>query len=415
MKISPKAWPWIVLSGYALLLAVVSGLAFFCFPLFYTSITESLGIPRAQFSIVNAFSSIASGISSLIIIKLVKVVKPRIIAFVGGIAAAVAYLVLGLANGIFTVYMMGVLQGIAIIIAGMAMLQIGLLPWFEKKMGTAIGIAGTTVGLGTMLFSPMIGNLISHLGWRQTCFICAGIILVAAVIAFVFLIRDDPYAMGVLPYGLDTDAARAPDGDGVRIVSGTPIREALRSPKFYLMFFGIFLVGFSFHILSLDQSAMIQDKGFTLEQASYCLSVFAASNLINKFIVGAIQDRFGFRALCAYCAVGAIGAALCLLLGRSYAAMICFSALLGVWAPIIALYGMFSGDHLFGPKERVLWIILGQLGYSIGAFIGPLAASRIYAQAGSYTLRVYSLLISATLFFVLCMTLYSRRRKYRVK
>src|SRR3954471_19160295 len=49
--------------------------------------------------------------------------------------------------------------------------------YFEKRRSLATGITVCGAGVGTFLFSNIIGQLIVHFGWRQVFLIYAGLVL----------------------------------------------------------------------------------------------------------------------------------------------------------------------------------------------------------------------------------------------
>ena len=54
--------------------------------------------------------------------------------------------------------------------------------WFDKKRGIATGITMAGSGVGSFVFPPLVGMLISKYDWRFAMSICACIILQCAVL-----------------------------------------------------------------------------------------------------------------------------------------------------------------------------------------------------------------------------------------
>ena len=67
----------------------------------------------------------------------------------------------------------------------------------------SIEISG--IGLGGFILSPVIANLITNFGWRQTYFIMGLVTLVIGLPIVLFVIKKTPEEVGLEPYGADED------------------------------------------------------------------------------------------------------------------------------------------------------------------------------------------------------------------
>ena len=74
--------------------------------------------------------------------------------------------------------------------------------WFVRRRGLALGAVAAGVGLGTMVFSPLVHLLLSSYGWRSAL-IVLGIVLGAMVVAGASLMLHGPEKKGLKPYGAE--------------------------------------------------------------------------------------------------------------------------------------------------------------------------------------------------------------------
>ena len=84
--------------------------------------------------------------------------------------------------------------------------------WFVKKIGLAMGAKFAIIGLTGAVSVPIISWLISTIGWRITCLIWAGILVLGIPLILLFVKNRRPEHYGIRP-------------DGDRIAT-KPVREA---------------------------------------------------------------------------------------------------------------------------------------------------------------------------------------------
>jgi MFS family permease len=73
--------------------------------------------------------------------------------------------------------------------------------WFERKRGTANGLAGVGIGLGVFILVPLIQYLISSRGWQFAFLIFSLLILAIPLPLNALFLKHRPQEMGLLPDG----------------------------------------------------------------------------------------------------------------------------------------------------------------------------------------------------------------------
>ena len=169
--------------------------------------------------------------------------------------------------------------------------------WFNRKRGRAIGVLniGNGVGFSGPLFTAM---LIAALGWRGALGAMAAIITTVGV-SLSFLIRERPE-----PYGMFQDGEE-PGKDGgdvaggsvrrARSNSGMEVRDALRTPAFYLLVLSQALQGFAHSSWNSLQIPHFKANGFSLAGLGLLLSTYGAAQVVLRPVMGWMGDRFGRR------------------------------------------------------------------------------------------------------------------------
>ena len=151
-------------------------------------------------------------------------------------------IVIGLMNSVAGWYVGAVLNGIGLSFICYMLIPIVINNWFHASMGLAAGIAMSCSGLGGAIFAPIVGALIESYSWTTAIMITGAIGAVISILAAALLLRTRPEDKGLLPYGYKegVEAAAAAEADH----KGLSVKDALRSPYFYIIILSIMLIYF---------------------------------------------------------------------------------------------------------------------------------------------------------------------------
>ena len=213
--------------------------------------------------------------------------------------------------------------------------------WWVRRRGFVTGISGVAYSLlGLGAFPNLIHALIPRFGWRTTYpLLGAALIVLMAPSGYLFF-RRRPEVYGLLPDN------GPPAREGVRPSADEEswtVREALRSPPFWVASVGLALLallvtGLFFHMVSI-----FEDNGLPpAVAASVYLPISVATALVNLG-GGYLADRLPVRWLLATA-----------LLGQS-AVLVMAQFLQG--AAMASLYGVLLGvtSGLMGVVSSVIW------------------------------------------------------------
>ncbi|MDG2244566.1 MAG: MFS transporter [Rhodospirillaceae bacterium] len=283
---------WVVLGGLCLAYAASNGILLSALPLFYPSLIDEFGWTESQVTQPAALSFLATAIFSLFVGFLVDKFKPRVLMVAG---STVYVCVLVVLSSITTLTQMSALYvGISV-----ALSLNGILPsmviasrWFAKYRGVAVGILLMSSSLGGAIMPPIIAPVIEVEGWRAACMAVAGIGLFMMVLPCIFLVRNDP-----------SEAQSVPDGRGFEMdesqpevkgkLSGISVRDAMKSPMFYLLAFATGVMWFCITGVVQHQSIyLVRDVGIPLKDFSNALVLYFVSSVIGKFLFGWLSDHF---------------------------------------------------------------------------------------------------------------------------
>ena len=255
-------------------------------------VTQEFGWSRAEFQAAILFSSGLGALTSPFVGWLNDRFGPRRVALPA---------MLGLGFGfILASQMQGQLWMLFLAYGAMAMLGAGTIPvtWtraiatsFFKRRGLALGLALTGTGICASLAPHYTVWLTEQFGWRGAYIGLALIPVVFAWPVLFFLFRP-----------MDNTAAEAtPEAAALEI--GLSLPEAVRGYHFWVLLFSILFAYMGFSGIGPNLLPSITDDGFSREQGATIQSVFGASIIIGRVVVGYLIDRFWAPGIAAFCLV----------------------------------------------------------------------------------------------------------------
>jgi OFA family oxalate/formate antiporter-like MFS transporter len=308
---------------------------------------------------------------------------PRRMVLIGGVFAALGWVVNSFASSLEVLYLGAILAGIgAGIVYGTCVGN--ALKWFAGKRGLAAGLTAGGFGAGAALTIIPLSNMVKTSGWQET-FLVFGLLQGAVVvIASLFLV---------------TPPATAPkESRPIKVLQGnhdyTP-GETLRSPIFWVMYVMFTLVA-ACGLMAVAQLGPIAkdfgiDKtpvtilGITGATLTYTLSL---NNLVNGFtrpFLGWISDNIG-RELTLFIAflLEGIGIFALMQYGHSPVAFVLLAAVVFfAWGEIFSIFPATTRDQ-FGQKYATTNYGMLYTAKGTGALLVPLA-SVLTAMTGSWT------------------------------
>ena len=391
------AW-WIMIVSAAIYAASV-GIIVSCAGLLYRAVAQDFGVGVSDISLYTSIMYLTVTVFLPFSGKIINKFDIRYILAVAGIINALAFGLMGTYNAAWQFYISGFALGI-----GSTFLIYGTIPllmnnWFKAKGATALGIAMAFMGIGGAIFAQITGYLIESIGWRST-YMTLGVIVALFIIPLsLIVIRTKPEKLGMKPYG----AEEVSEDNHVKeeVVTGVTKARAIKTPAFYfiLLFTGLFGLASTvgFHVPNYVQSV-----GFSAAMAATGVTCVTIGQTGGKFLLGAINDRFGIKvALTVGIGSGVIGVIL-LLISSNLGLAILFAGAL--------LFGIgFSGSTLLPPI--VIREVFGGMDYAsiyttimssstLGVAFGTTLFSFIFDTTGSY----YTVFILVIILFVIAIS-----------
>lgn len=256
--------------------------------------------------------------------------------------------------------------------------------WFLRRRGLASGLAVSGIGVGTLLVPPLAAELIGLWGWRAAYLALAALVAVAGCAAALW-VENSPQDHGLQP---DGEAAPPIVAMTPSTPTGVPVRAAIRSKAFALLYLASMAGAFGVFVPFVHLVPYALDRGIASGQAVLLLGMVGVGSTAGRFLLGTLADRLG-RRVSLGAMYGGMGASLALwaACGQFWPLTLfalVFGAFYGGWVALMPAVVMdyFGGRHVSG--------IIGALYTSVafGTLIGPVAAGYAYDISGSYLLPI---------------------------
>lgn len=330
-------------------------------------------------------------------------IGPRRVVLTGGVVLSLALVADGAIVQPWHLFVtFGGLTAAGVALAGWVPAVVLVQGWFPERIGLALGIAGSGIGVGIFVVVPLCQILIDALGWRWA-FRIVGLLVIAWVVpATLVLVRNAP-ARPVAPPAaegpLRRDDARDPT-----------LARVLHTPLFWLLATAQVLGNFCTQMLLVHQAAFLVDHRMPAIVAASVVSVVGVTSIVGKTGGGWLSDSIGREVVYTLgmtLIVTSVGVLGLIALAPAVLLAYLYGALIGMGYSVTAsLMPAVAADRFHGRHFGSIFGAL-QLTNAIGGSTGPWLAGRIFDTTGSYA-AAFALAVVAAL--VAVAALWAARR-----
>lgn len=268
-------------------------------------------------------------------------------------------------------------------VAGLGLWPLGFLqavtPWFDRKLGFALGCANAGIGFGsTLLPMLVIGPMIAAYGWRHALLALAALVLFVSWPVVALCLRE--------PSAGDIAAVKQ---RAAKKAFGMPFQEAMREPTFWMLNVAFFMLGLTATSLVSQQVPLLREAGWTAAATTQLQVTFGFGLLFARIAVGFVIDHiFAPRVMMAVSVGGAVA---CILYAiypdAAYVSALLIGFLLGAEFDVLAfLIKRYYGNVAYG---RIYGVIFGVFYLGSGLGISGLAWIRQSSADQSYDNGLY--------------------------
>ncbi len=361
--------------GYLVVVALVLtsfgplSLGLSCAGIFYTSVSEHLGVGTGTLSYYTSLLWGASLVTLPILGKAFSRLDSRVCVGSAIILAAVDFVWLSQIQALWQFFAAALVMGVSVTMLLFLAPSTLINRWFAKRAGFYIGIVMAFTGVGGVIWSSVGGILIEAIGWSSTYLVFAALALATLPTGILF-IADSPEKKGLLPHGADPAAAAAmatqaaagaqaasentPPNLAPASEQGMGAKAAFKTRTFPLLLVMCFSLNFNMYVYFMIPSYVnLSELGILMPLlGATASSVAMAGQTISKIVLGYVGDRFPYLGTAVGVSLGVVGVAL-LAVGGTSAAIIyvaaftygCYYGVTNVMMPILTRHSFGNRDY----------------------------------------------------------------------
>jgi sugar phosphate permease len=385
----PLFYGWYVVAAGLVCYGLGISPAYYSWGFFAPEVVEELGLSRAQVGdVFGIFTLVFSIVAPLVGLALDRFgVRATVTA--GAVVAALGFWLTSRAETLAQLYWSyAVIGGIGIGFSTILPAQTLPVNWFARYRARATAIilvGGSLVGAAV---TPLDELVLRHWSWREGWLVIAGVSLVVAAVAALF-IRNRPEDLGLELDGREPASAASPGAPGLAGAAAAfdeprwTAGQAMRTPQFLIATFAALANQLPWAIVTAHGRLHLEDLGFTTAAAAAILGIRVGISTAGR-LTGALGDFLSPARLMGLAllvvALGCGG----LVMARSVPFAVISVGLLGLgygaaYISIPVVFGYFFGRRAFAGTSGLRIAIL-----AISGWLGPRWAGAAADATGSY-------------------------------
>jgi MFS family permease len=345
---------------------------------FVLPLESDYGWTRSQLTSVYSIYLLMHGFTSPLVGLVFDRIGPRWV-YAAGLACMCGafFLAAGLSN-LWQFYLfVGGMVGVGVSLTGMVPGSALIARWYRERLSTAIGIAFSAAGVGTILFVPFTQYLVGHYDWRIAYRVLGGALLLLVPVA-AFLV---PWRRFYAGHPERVQSAK------VATAGGWTLRSAMRAPLYWGLCQVFFFTATAMFTVIVQLVAFFVDVGFSPLTAASAYGALGFMSAMSVMGSGFTSDRFGYRQTVTATFVGT-AAGMAMLLALTYVAsplllvlfVPVFGLCMGVRGPIVS---SISTRYFAGPNVATIYGTIYATN-ALGAAFGSLMGGLLHDLTGGY-------------------------------
>ena len=403
---------WLLFGIFASYTALV-GIQVYTLPLFYPELIREFGWSAEKVTRAATVFYLTGAIITPFVSSLFDRFSARNFMIAGALASVIglySYRSLHTLPQMMLIYMIFSLSQVC---AGQVPTMLVVTRWFKRYRGIAVAITLIGPDVGGAIFPLIVKKVLATGDWRDALFVLMLFSGVMMLLPMIFLIRSRPEDKGLSPDG-DPPKTAAPDSPVSQAThAGMTLKEAVRTPAFYILAFATGSLWFCMNGIVQHQTIfMSSELGLTMDTLPVVISAIFWFAIIGKLLIGYLSDHFDKILLMFIVVITLVGGLILLRLSSAgnLFELYCYAAVFGIgysgtFTMIQLVIAEFYAGQSYGKILGVLTMVdVGAGGLAITVIAQMQEAFRSY-------LPVFDMLIVlGCLVAILVLFLFRMRR-----
>src|SRR2546421_8372712 len=255
------------------------------YAVFLLPLEREFGWSRSELTSVYSIYLLVNGFTAPLVGLLCDRFGPRWVYGAGVACLGVAFFLAARLASLWQFYLfVGALVGLGVSLNGMVPGSALLARWYREKLSSALGIAFSAVGVGTIVFVPLAQYLVADYGWRVAYRVLG--ILLLVLLPLVLLLPWGTFAAG---------HPKRPEGRHAGAGEGGTLATALRTPIYRGLAGPFFCTATAMFSIIVQLVAFLIDVGLSPPTAASAFGVVGMLSAASIMGSGVLSDRFGYR------------------------------------------------------------------------------------------------------------------------
>lgn len=368
---------WRVVAGAATGMGTGIALYLLIASMFIQPIVDEFGWSRGDLGVGGMVSFLVGAVTLPLIGRFVDRFGFRPIALFGALGLAGVYLGVTLQPNVYAIYLGfmvagGIFGGCT---SGIVYTR-PVIATFARQRGTALGLAAAGTSIMAILAPPLLSPIIADYGWR------AGFYALATLTALIGM----PLAIALIGRAKERHASAGDDIDeGAPRVADVPVREALKSTRFWLLIAAIACINIPGSGVLGQLAPLVADTGLGESEVAAVMSIYAIGLLTGRIATGFALDHLPAPFVGAFMTVvPAIGIVLLMLPAPSFALAALAVGLIGLQqGSEVDLFAYFISRN-FGVKHYSSIYGLIAMAGALSTAVALVMFGKVHDATGSY-------------------------------
>ncbi len=271
--------------------------------------------------------------------------------------------------------------------------------WFYRRpmAGLALSLSLAGVGVGALVFAPLLNHLILNLGWRNA-FLVFGIISFATIAAVSPMIKP-------IPADIRTPSSGEKAAAQPVTAPGRSLSRLVTSPAFISLALVTCTTSAAFNLVNVHLIPLAIDAAISPTAAAAALGLMGGFSVPGRILAGFIADRIGWQRGLALAVSGTALSILWLLFLQATWMLYCFVLFFGIFWGLRSVAQSGIIGEFFGMGSLGMLIGINSAVANGAGAVAPYIAGFIFDVTGSYSSAFIIMLVILAIGGIIAITI----------